>query len=216
MSDNRSRHDRLAVRLSLIISRLMAGESLSLKTLSDEFGVTERTLQRDFHQRLVHLGGNRTQVQKTGQHAVYRSLDQKLCEPRRKDRVQAVSVKPDQRRGRDKECTDNTCCYSSGTQLYDGHSTGDRILPFRAVLYKKSGNYPPQNRGQCDQRVDCRTLDQAAEQIAGKTAQRSCDGSEPDPGHHSRDHAKLNPSKASDVDRQKAGKDQVDGCERSQ
>ncbi len=42
MSDNRSRHDRLAVRLSLIISRLMAGESLSLKTLSDEFGVTER------------------------------------------------------------------------------------------------------------------------------------------------------------------------------
>ncbi len=55
MSDNRSRHDRLAVRLSLIISRLMTGESLSLKTLSDEFGVTERTLQRDFHQRLVHL-----------------------------------------------------------------------------------------------------------------------------------------------------------------
>lgn len=55
MSDNRSRHDRLAVRLSLIISRLMVGESLSLKTLSDEFGVTERTLQRDFHQRLVHL-----------------------------------------------------------------------------------------------------------------------------------------------------------------
>lgn len=54
MSDDRSRHDRLAVRLSLIISRLMAGESLSLKTLSDEFGVTERTLQRDFHQRLVH------------------------------------------------------------------------------------------------------------------------------------------------------------------
>ena len=32
MSDNRSRHDRFAaVRLSLIISRLMAGESLSLK-----------------------------------------------------------------------------------------------------------------------------------------------------------------------------------------
>ncbi|HBU8720642.1 TPA: transcriptional regulator, partial [Escherichia coli] len=27
MSDNRSRHDRLAVRLSLIISRLMTGES---------------------------------------------------------------------------------------------------------------------------------------------------------------------------------------------
>ena len=56
MPDNSSRHDRLAVRLSLIISRLMAGESLSLKALSDEFGVTERTLQRDFHQRLIQIG----------------------------------------------------------------------------------------------------------------------------------------------------------------
>lgn len=50
-----SRHDRLAIRLSVIISRLMAGEELNLKTLADEFGVSERTLQRDFHQRLGHL-----------------------------------------------------------------------------------------------------------------------------------------------------------------
>ncbi|TBL69058.1 helix-turn-helix transcriptional regulator [Hafnia alvei] len=49
------RHDRLALRLSIIISRLLAGESLSLKALSDEFGVSERTLRRDFHQRLLHL-----------------------------------------------------------------------------------------------------------------------------------------------------------------
>lgn len=49
------RHDRLAVRLSVIISRLMAGESLSIQALADEFGVSERTLQRDFHQRLGHL-----------------------------------------------------------------------------------------------------------------------------------------------------------------
>lgn len=49
------RHDRLALRLSVIISRLLAGESLSLKALSDEFGVSERTLRRDFHQRLLHL-----------------------------------------------------------------------------------------------------------------------------------------------------------------
>ena len=55
MHDSGTRHDRLAVRLSLIISRLMQGESLSIKGLSDEFGVSERTLQRDFHQRLVHL-----------------------------------------------------------------------------------------------------------------------------------------------------------------
>lgn len=56
MSDDQdSRYDRLAVRLSVIISRLMAGESLYTHTLAEEFGVSERTLQRDFHQRLVHL-----------------------------------------------------------------------------------------------------------------------------------------------------------------
>lgn len=49
------RHDRLALRLSVIISRLFAGESLSLKALSGEFGVSERTLRRDFSQRLLHL-----------------------------------------------------------------------------------------------------------------------------------------------------------------
>lgn len=48
-------HDKLAVRLSVIISRLMAGDYLNLRSLSDEFGVSERTLQRDFHQRLGHL-----------------------------------------------------------------------------------------------------------------------------------------------------------------
>lgn len=55
MSDSRSRHGRLTVHLSLIISRLVAGEPPSLKALSDEFGVTERVSQRDFYQRLIHL-----------------------------------------------------------------------------------------------------------------------------------------------------------------
>ncbi|MCP5705648.1 transcriptional regulator, partial [Klebsiella pneumoniae] len=32
------RHDRLAVRLSLIISRLVAGETLDLRALATEFG----------------------------------------------------------------------------------------------------------------------------------------------------------------------------------
>lgn len=50
-----NRHDRLALRLSVIISRLLAGESLSLKALSGEFGVSECTLRRDFSQRLLHL-----------------------------------------------------------------------------------------------------------------------------------------------------------------
>jgi len=53
--DEEARYDRLAVRLSVIISRLMAGETLSLQTLSSEFGVSIRTLRRDLHQRLVHL-----------------------------------------------------------------------------------------------------------------------------------------------------------------
>ncbi|WP_449567225.1 helix-turn-helix transcriptional regulator [Lelliottia nimipressuralis] len=54
-TDPAHRHDRLALRLSFIISRLLAGESLSLKALSVEFGVSERTLRRDFSQRLLHL-----------------------------------------------------------------------------------------------------------------------------------------------------------------
>lgn len=53
--DEEARYDRLAVRLSVIISRLMSGETLSLQTLSGEFGVSIRTLRRDLHQRLVHL-----------------------------------------------------------------------------------------------------------------------------------------------------------------
>lgn len=52
-TDPAHRHDRLALRLSVIISRLLAGESLSLKALSGEFGVSERTLRRDFSQRLL-------------------------------------------------------------------------------------------------------------------------------------------------------------------
>ncbi|WP_449543707.1 helix-turn-helix transcriptional regulator [Enterobacter ludwigii] len=53
--DEEARYDRLAVRLSVIISRLMAGETLNLQTLSGEFGVSQRTLRRDFYQRLAHL-----------------------------------------------------------------------------------------------------------------------------------------------------------------
>lgn len=44
------RHDRLAVRLSLIISRLVSGETLFIRKLATEFGVSERTLRRDFRE----------------------------------------------------------------------------------------------------------------------------------------------------------------------
>ncbi|HDS8777253.1 TPA: WYL domain-containing protein [Klebsiella michiganensis] len=49
------RHDRLAVRLSLIISRLVSGETLFIRKLATEFGVSERTLRRDFRERLMYL-----------------------------------------------------------------------------------------------------------------------------------------------------------------
>ncbi|MTD41170.1 WYL domain-containing protein [Erwinia sp. CPCC 100877] len=55
MKIQHNHYDRLSVRLSIIISRLLAGESMALKALAEEFGVSERTLQRDFQQRLIHL-----------------------------------------------------------------------------------------------------------------------------------------------------------------
>ncbi|MHA3501370.1 WYL domain-containing protein [Yersinia enterocolitica] len=55
MAQAERRHDRLAVRLSLIISRLVAGETLDLRTLATEFGVSVRTLRRDFRERLMYL-----------------------------------------------------------------------------------------------------------------------------------------------------------------
>ena len=43
MKTQNDHNDRLSVRLSVIISRLLAGESLELKALVNEFGVSERT-----------------------------------------------------------------------------------------------------------------------------------------------------------------------------
>ncbi|HDK1096511.1 TPA: WYL domain-containing protein [Escherichia coli] len=71
MKTQHDHHDRLSVRLSVIISRLLAGESLELKVLADEFGVSERTLQRDFQQRLIpldleHRSGSYRLIRQTG------------------------------------------------------------------------------------------------------------------------------------------------------
>ena len=55
MAQAERRHDRLAVRLSLIISRLVAGETLNVHNLAEEFGVSIRTLRRDFRERLIYL-----------------------------------------------------------------------------------------------------------------------------------------------------------------
>jgi predicted DNA-binding transcriptional regulator YafY len=40
MSQAERRYDRLSVRLSLIISRLLAGETLNMRKLAAEFGVS--------------------------------------------------------------------------------------------------------------------------------------------------------------------------------
>ncbi|MDF3731783.1 DeoR family transcriptional regulator, partial [Enterobacter hormaechei] len=48
-------HDRLATRLSIILSRLFQGEKLHIGALAEEFGVTTRTLRRDFNVRLTYL-----------------------------------------------------------------------------------------------------------------------------------------------------------------
>lgn len=55
MTHAEHRHDRLAFRLSLIISRLVAGETLYVRMLAAEFGVSVRTLRRDFRERLMYL-----------------------------------------------------------------------------------------------------------------------------------------------------------------
>ncbi|WP_275075303.1 WYL domain-containing protein [Providencia rettgeri] len=55
MPQRHRKYDRMAVRLSLLISRLMAGESLCLSALVDEFGVSSRTLRRDLRERLAYL-----------------------------------------------------------------------------------------------------------------------------------------------------------------
>ena len=55
MTQTERRHDRLAIRLSLIISRLVAGETLDMRRLTAEFGVSARTLYRDFRERLMYL-----------------------------------------------------------------------------------------------------------------------------------------------------------------
>ncbi|EDR9809532.1 WYL domain-containing protein [Salmonella enterica] len=55
MTRTERRHDRLAIRLSLIISRLVTGETLDMHKLAAEFGVSTRTLYRDFHERLMYL-----------------------------------------------------------------------------------------------------------------------------------------------------------------
>lgn len=48
-------YDKTLTRLNTIISKLNSGEALSVKELALEFNVSERTIQRDFNNRLISL-----------------------------------------------------------------------------------------------------------------------------------------------------------------
>ncbi|BDM63234.1 hypothetical protein NFHSH190041_06860 [Shewanella sp. NFH-SH190041] len=48
-------HDKLALRLAIILTRLLRGQKLKLIELCQEFNVSERTLQRDFNTRRGYL-----------------------------------------------------------------------------------------------------------------------------------------------------------------
>ncbi len=47
--------DKLAVRLTSIITRLNAGEILSVKELAEEFEVTQRSIQKDLNERVMQF-----------------------------------------------------------------------------------------------------------------------------------------------------------------
>jgi len=48
-------HDTLALRLSLILTKLNSGDSFTAKELAEEFNVSARTVQRDIKERLSYI-----------------------------------------------------------------------------------------------------------------------------------------------------------------
>jgi len=46
-------YDKILTRLTIILSRLNDGEALSVSELAKEFNVSDRTIQRDFNERLI-------------------------------------------------------------------------------------------------------------------------------------------------------------------
>ena len=61
-------YDKILTRLTIILSRMNDGEALSVAELAKEFNVSERTIQRDFNERLIHFPiyqeGKRWKMQK--------------------------------------------------------------------------------------------------------------------------------------------------------
>lgn len=48
-------YDKILTRLTIILQRLYEGEVLSVGELAEEFGVSTKTIQRDFNQRLIRF-----------------------------------------------------------------------------------------------------------------------------------------------------------------
>jgi len=48
-------YDKTLTRLTIILQKLYDGELLSVKELAEEFNVSERTIQRDFNERLIRF-----------------------------------------------------------------------------------------------------------------------------------------------------------------
>ena len=48
-------HDTLALRLSMILTKLNSAESFTVKELAEEFNVSTRTIQRDIKERLSYI-----------------------------------------------------------------------------------------------------------------------------------------------------------------
>ncbi|RLA79440.1 MAG: transcriptional regulator [Epsilonproteobacteria bacterium] len=50
-----TKHDKIATRLAIILTKLNNGERLSIDSLADEFNVAKRTIQRDLNERFSYL-----------------------------------------------------------------------------------------------------------------------------------------------------------------
>ncbi len=48
-------YDKILTRLTIILSKLYQGEELKVNDLADEFNVSQRTIQRDFKERLINF-----------------------------------------------------------------------------------------------------------------------------------------------------------------
>lgn len=49
------KHDKIAIRLAIILNKLNSNEKFSIEDLIEEFNVTKRTIQRDLNERLSYL-----------------------------------------------------------------------------------------------------------------------------------------------------------------